>query len=289
MIRFLRSRPFVCLFILILLVALNAAAYYYVFYPPKQFLTVAFLDVGQGDAILIESPNGTQMLVDGGRDRSVLRQLPSVMGPLDRTLDLIVETHPDADHINGLSEVLARYQVNAYLTPDIEKASSQAERLAVFAAKEPGLVKVIARQGQRIHLGAGAYADVLYPDHPLQSDDTNAGSVVLHVVYGSTAFMLTGDLPSAGEKYVLAHHEPSMLKSDVLKAGHHGSRTSTADAWLIAVDPDTVVVSAGKENSYGHPHEEVVERVRVYGAELLSTVDLHTIVFRSDGTRVTRE
>ncbi len=249
-------------------------------------LTVAFLDVGQGDAIYIETPDGLDLLIDGGKDRSVIRELPRVMGPLDRTLDVVVATHPDADHIGGLPDVLARYRVGTMLVSGKSADSSQVDRLADAAGKESGLVVARARQGMRLHLGSGAYADILYPEaNANELRETNDASVVMRIVYGETEFLLTGDAPSWVEERLVKRYGTA-LRSDVLKAGHHGSRTSTSDLLLAATAPQTVVVSAGKDNSYGHPHEEVVRNVQETGAALVSTAEEGTMRFVSDGTAV---
>lgn len=284
---FLRSRPFVTSLIVLLLAALNAAVVYALVVPDARMLRVSFLDVGQGDAILITGPTGVDVLIDGGRDRSVVRELPQVMGPVDRTIDLMIATHPDADHIGGLPEVLSRYEIAYYLAPGIERSTSQAERLDAALLVE-GAERLLARRGQRIHLGGGAYADVLYPDRDVSDDDPNAGSVVLRVVYGETSFLLSGDAPDTVEEY-LVFLDGSGLESDVLKAGHHGSRSSTSSGWLRTVSPAAVVVSAGEGNSYGHPHAEVLARVRSEGAELVSTIDLGTITYESDGREVRKK
>lgn len=249
-------------------------------------LKVSFLDVGQGDAILIEGPTGIELLVDGGRDRSVLRELPRVMGPLDRSIDMVLATHPDADHIGGLPDVLTRYRVSSILVPARGTDSPQAVRFADAIEKEPNASGRIIVSGQRIHLGGGAYADVLYPDENAAAlRETNDASVMLRVVYGETEFLLTGDAPVWAEDRVVNEYG-DRLQSDVLKAGHHGSRTSTGDVLLAAVAPTYVVVSAGKGNSYGHPHEEVIDRVLKAGATVLSTMDSGTITFSTNGTKL---
>ncbi len=249
----------------------------------RQELTVSFLNVGQGDAIFIEGPTGIELLIDGGKDRSVLRALPGVMGPLDRSIDVVLATHPDADHIGGLPDVLARYRVTHVLAPERGTDSPQALRFADAVAREPDAVGSIAVRGQRLHLGGGAYADVLYPDENAEMlRETNDASVMVRVVYGDSEFLLTGDAPIWAEERVVSWYG-SALKSDVLKAGHHGSRTSTGDSLLAAADPSYVVVSAGRDNSYGHPHEEVVARILARGAELFTTFDRGTITFVSDG------
>lgn len=287
----MRTRvPYPALVLLALVLAVaNLAAFAFLFRPePPPRLTVSFLDVGQGDAILVEGPTGIQMLVDGGKDRSVLRRLPGVMGPLDRTIDIVVATHPDADHIGGLPDVLARYRVSHFLEQGKEGETGTFERLEEAAARERTATVRTVGQGTRIALGGGAYADVLHPEGNVERlRDTNDASIVMRVVYGETEFMLTGDAPEWVEDRLVDRYG-SALASDVLKAGHHGSKTSTAGAFLEAVDPAIVVVSAGRDNSYGHPHPEVLERIAASGAALFATMD-GTVTLASDGRAVQRK
>lgn len=283
----LRTRPLFSALILVLLLALNAAIAYAIFEQRPEMLRVSFLNVGQGDSIFIESPEGVQFLIDGGRDRSAVRELPRLMGVLDRSIDLVLATHPDADHIGGLPEVLSRYRASYYLASGNAHTTPQTERLD-DALRIEGIEAIVARRGMRIHLGARAYADVLYPDHDVSKEETNASSVIVRVVYGETSFLLTGDAPVSVEDYLVSLDE-DVLDSDVLKAGHHGSRTSTSPRWLAAVTPATVVISAGKDNTYGHPHEEVVERIQASGAAIVSTMTSGTVTFESDGAVVNRK
>ena len=255
----------------------------------RPILTVSFLNIGQGDAILIQSPSGEKILIDGGPDRSVLRELSKKLWPWDRNIDVLIETHPDKDHITGLGYVLERYQVDYFLESGIPDQTATSLHVKDDVRKEKGIQHLIVRRGMRLDFGDGAYADVLSPDTDQSTQKvTNDGSVVLHVVYGKTSFMLSGDLPSPYEDHLVAL-DGTQLKSDVLKAGHHGSRYSTDSLWLAAASPQFVVIQAGKGNSYGHPHKEVLERVEKQGAELLSTIDSGTITFESDGVSVTRK
>jgi|CXWL01.1.fsa_nt_gi competence protein ComEC len=276
--------------ILVALVFINVAVYSDIVLDNTPVLRVSYLDVGQGDSILIQGPTGNTMLVDGGVDRSVLRELPKELPFFARQIDMVVETHPDKDHIAGLIDVFERYTVSYLIHPGIPGTTEVAKALVQKAADEKGLQQFLARRGQRIHLGGGAYADVLFPDRDVSRGETNDGSIVLHVVYGETSFMLTGDLPSTVENYLAGLDAHSgKLKSDVLKAGHHGSRFSTSDVWLAAVQPSTVVISAGKGNTYGHPSIDVLERVKNEGAKVVSTIDLGTITFTSDGKTISQK
>lgn len=247
-------------------------------------LTVAFLDVGQGDAIFIESPTGTQVLIDGGPDRSVLREMGNIMPFYDRTIDLLVVSNPDKDHFAGFLDILRAYKVRAVMEPGTIGASAEYRVFGEEVARERSAT-LLARRGQKIDLGGGATLEVLFPDRDVTEVDTNTGSIVAKLSYGSTSFLLTGDTTSAVEEY-LARLDGKRLDVDILKAGHHGSRTSTSDALVGFASPAFAVISAGRDNRYGHPHEEVLERLARFEVETLGTYERGTIVFVSDGETV---
>lgn len=250
----------------------------------SEYLQVSFLDVGQGDSILIETPDGVQVLVDGGPDGTVLRELSSAMGFFDKTIDVVIGTHPHADHVGGLIDVLERYQVAHVIRTDNENGDGMDETYYSRVAAE-GAIVTYARRGQRIALGASTTLEVLYPEGEVRELDTNTSSIVARLVYGSTSFLLTGDSPKNIEEYLVLT-EGEHLKSDVLKAGHHGSRTSTSELFLDEVAPQFAVITSGKNNSYGHPHVEVTDALFNAGAEILNTAELGTITFYSDGSKV---
>lgn len=246
------------------------------------FLIVAFLDVGQGDAIFIESPSGKQMLIDGGPDKRVVRELSRVMPFFDRSIDVVLNTHPDKDHIGGLPEVLRRYEVAQVLDPGVESDSGTYGYYRQLIEKK-NIEYTEARRGQRINFGDGVYAEILFPDRDMDgvTNDNNA-SVIVQVVYASTSVMLTGDAPAAVERYLVSLG-PAGLDSDILKAGHHGSRTSSAPEFVRAVSPQWAIISAGKNNSYNHPHQEVMDTFASSSISVLGTYDFGTIIFESDG------
>jgi len=252
-------------------------------------LRVIFLDVGQGDSIFIEAPSGRQMLIDGGKNRSVIRQLSKVMPWYDRTIDVMVGTHPDADHIGGLPDVLARYKVGLIVessVKDLEGADSAA--LESAASHEERVKRLIAERGQVIDLGSGVYLEILFPDRAVPTIETNTGSIVARLVYRDTSFMLTGDAPKAIEEY-LVRLDGDSLDSDVLKAGHHGSRTSSDISFVGFVSPEYGIYSRGCDNTYGHPHDEVKETFARLGILTLDTCEEGNITFISDGKTVVRK
>ena len=252
-----------------------------------DYLRVHFLDIGQGDAIFIETPDCVQMLVDGGVDRQVLNRLAEVMSPLDRQIDMVVGTHPHADHIGGLVDVLQRFQVDHILVTEKQLPTQVSDRFfaAVDRAAEDGSTVWYARAGQTFALGASTTVDILSPRYDPTEMDADVSSIVTHIHYGDTAIMLTGDAPVVVEDYLVEVYG-SGLRSDIFKLGHHGSRTSSGELFLDTVQPRYAVTSAGVDNRHGHPHAEVVERVLERGITHVSTQDRGTITFKSDGTRV---
>lgn len=251
----------------------------------SNVLCVVFLDVGQGDAIFIQSPGGKQMLIDSGRDSSVLRQLSKVMSFSDRDIDYVLVTHPDADHIGGLAVVLDRFDVSNVIRTENESETG-VWKLVVRKIEEEGGEVHFARRGQRYDLGHNVYLEILFPDIDASELESNTSSIVARLVYGDTAFMLTGDSPKSIEEYLVLV-EGEKLESDVLKAGHHGSHTSTSELFLVEVDPEYAVISAGADNSYGHPHIEVTDALFNFGVTTLRTAENGKVVFWSDGENVT--
>ncbi len=252
-----------------------------------QCLTVSFLDVGQGDAILIGTPDGVEMLVDGGADNAVLRELGAIRPLLDRSIDVVVATHPDLDHIGGLTDVFERYEVGTVIETTNQNDTSAATALAV-SIEDEGAQRIKAEAGQVIRLGEYVYAEILSPRGDESAWESNNASVVMRVVYGDTAVMLSGDASAEIEDFIVSQYG-DQLESDILKLGHHGSQTSTSEAWLDAIRPSFAVVSASLDNRYGHPHQEVMQRVFARNIQASHTGTDGTITFYSDGQNVWQE
>lgn len=254
-------------------------------YAADSEFTITFLNVGQGDAILIETPDGIQVLIDGGPDGSVLRELSRELGRFDRTIDMVVATHPDADHIGGLVDVLARYEVDTILLTENETDTPVSDQFRARVEAE-GAEVVHARAGAVFALGASTTMRVLFPRSDPSAMESNASSIVLQVSHGEFDALLTGDAPSRIEEFLLTTYGDA-LRSEILKFGHHGSNTSSSDAFVAAVSPEFGIVSAGKDNRYGHPHREVLDIAAAHGVTVLRTMD-GAITFVSDGMAVSR-
>lgn len=248
---------------------------------PSDILKVYFLDVGQGDAIFIDSPTHGRLLLDAGRNRKVLSELGKILPFGDKRIDVMIGSHPDADHIGGLPEVISRYDVGLFLEPGVESDNSVDDELEK-RIQENDVPSMLARRGMVINFGDGTKLQILFPNQDVTNWETNRASIVARLVYGDTSFLLTADSPIAIEN-VLLNLGQEILDSDVFKAGHHGSRTSTSFPYAKAVSPEYAVISAGKDNSYGHPHQEVLDIFNKVGAKIISTIDSGTIKFETDG------
>jgi len=258
---------------------------------PDDNLHVSFLNVGQGDAILIQKGN-QQVLVDGGPSpQAIILELGKKMPFWDRTIDLVVLTHPSADHVTGLVEVLNRYQVKQVLHPDLDFESDIYDEWLSLVGDIKG---TIAQAGQQIDLGEGVVIKVLNPQIPhlagTESDIDNNG-MVLHISMGEVSFLLTADIMWQAEFELTTHR--ANLTSTVLKVAHHGSDTSTTPEFLAVVNPQLAVISVGAKNRFGHPTPEVMERLEeklgsenIYLTYDARTGEHHTIEFITDGERL---
>jgi competence protein ComEC len=281
------SKKYILFFILVIIVIAILCWAVYLNRKPHE-LKVDFLDIGQGDAIYIEAPNGAQMLVDGGRSSRVLSELGKVMPFGDDSIDVVIGTHPDADHIGGLVNVIDKYSVGKVIESG-GKSSSKIYNTLESKIIEKKIPHILGRAGMRIILDqkAGVYFDILYPDIPNVSNmETNEGSIVGKLVYGNTSVMLTGDSPIEKELH-LVNKNPQILNVDILKLGHHGSRTSSSLEYLKATTPALAIISAGKNNSYGHPHKEVLDKLSFLHIPYLATYIEGTIFCTSDAKILT--
>ncbi len=248
---------------------------------PDGNLHVAFLDVGQGDAIFIQTPGGRQIIVDGGRFPSVLFQHLGRRIPFwDKEIDLVIATHPEADHINGLPGIFDRYRVGRLLTNG-ETKNTAAMAALIAAAAEQGSSVITVSAGETILIEEGIHLEVLNPPGLLNPENSNQNSVAFRLVYGDFSILLTGDTEMLAEQAMLQSGHP--LQSIVLKAAHHGSNTSSTTAFLTAVQPQIIVISAGVDNRFGHPHPEMLQRAADVGATILRTDELGTIELITDG------
>ena len=234
-------------------------------------LEVTFFDVGQGDAIFIETPYKNQILIDGGPNSMILEKLAQEMPFWDKTIDLIILTHPEADHMTGLLSVLESYDIKRILWNGIVRDTSQYDKWKEMIGEENAEI-IIAHSSQEIKIGKVSL-DILYPFQSLEGEeikDSNDTSIVSRLTFGNNSFLFTGDATKVSENKMISQ-EGYDLNSDVLKVGHHGSKTSTSAEFLENVLPDIAVISCGEDNSYGHPHEIVLKNLEEFGIKILRT------------------
>ena len=226
-----------------------------------EVLEVDFYDVGQGDAIFVETPDGKQVLIDGGPSSVILEKLGKEMPFYDRYIDLVVLTHPEYDHINGLIEVIKRYDIGAIITTGVVRdTNSYKEWVKIIEQKNIPIY--IAQTGGVIDLSNNIKLNILYPFDNLagkEVSNTNNSSIVGKLVYEDFELLLTGDIEKGVERKLVS--SKINLKSDILKVPHHGSKSSSTEEFLKAVDSIVNIIQAGKDNRYGHPHQEVLERM----------------------------
>ena len=268
----------VSFFILGLLIFLNILAWLAVYDLNKpQLLEVNFFDVGQGEAIFIETPSRHQILIDGGSSSVILEKLAKSLPFWDRTVDLIILTHPEHDHLAGLIEVLKRYKVENILWTGVVRDTAEYkewQRLIRDEREKEGAQIKIAQSGQLINFGnqSNRYIEVLYPFENLEGQEfknSNNTSIVAKLIFGENSFLFTGDAYKSVEKKLV--DKKTDLASDVLKVGHHGSKTSSLEEFIKQVSPEIAVISAGKDNPYHHPHQETLDTLEKYGIKILRT------------------
>ena len=285
----MKNRKFLFL-ILGFLVFSNLIAWIIVFDLGKvRFLEVIFFDVGQGDAIFIETPSYHQILIDGGPDSTILEKLSKEMPFWDRSIDLIILTHPERDHLTGLIEVLEKYKVENILWTGIVRDTAEYKEWKKLIEEEKAEI-FIAKAGQKISCLTWQIKqcdlEILQPFESLEGKefkDSNNTSIISKLVFGKNSFLFTGDAYKNVEVELI--NKEAEIYSDVLKVAHHGSKTSSSEEFLKAVSPEIAVISVGRENKYGHPNEEVLELLEKYGIRVLRTDKDGDIKIISDGNK----
>lgn len=262
-----------------LLLIVNIFIFYFAWQDSHRGFIFAMLDVGQGDALFIESPTGTQILVDGGPPKKVLNQLSQVMSPFDRSIDAFIISNPDADHISGFLDVLKIYKVDKIFEPGTLTDSKVYQNLK-NEIKKNNIPVILAKKGMKLSLGSEVFIDILFPDRNVSAWSTNDGSIVAKLSYGNTSIMLTGDATIKTEKIILSENSKTQLHSTILKVGHHGSRTSTSPEFVKAVSPTYAFISDGKDNKYGHPHQETLDTLSLFGVKFFRTDLLGAIIMK---------
>ena len=249
----------------------------------QEFLEINFYDIGQGDAILVETPNKKQILIDGGPDLTILEKLGKELPFWDRYIDLVILTHPEYDHLGGLIGVVKRYKIGGILTTGVVRDTAEYKEWKKIVENK-NIPVYIAQIGEVIELDKEINLVVLHPSNNLNNkkfEKSNNTSMVAQLVYKDFELLLTGDIEREVEQALVGLG--INLNSDILKVAHHGSKTSTTENFVKAVNPIIAVISAGKDNFYNHPHREVLENLA--GIPIFITGQDGDIKVLSDGTK----
>lgn len=250
-------------------------------------LEVYFFDVGQGDSELIRLPGGENILIDAGTSSTEDELVGELRSLGAETLDLVVATHPHADHIGGMAAVIDAFDVRQVVMPRVSESDTPTTKTyenLLQSIADKGLTITPAEPGDELLSSGGAVLTVLAPNGK-DYGDLNNYSVVLRLTYGEDSFLFTGDAEEESEEEMLSLDWP--LTATVLKCGHHGSETSTSPAFLDAVSPQYAVISCGVDNDYGHPDAVTLEKLEAAGAEVFRTDLQGTILASTDGSGVT--
>lgn len=248
----------------------------------EKVLKVNYIDAGQADSILIQSPNGANMLIDAGetKENAVLNYLN---GCGIKKLDVVVATHPHEDHISEMSKVIENFDIGEFYMPKKQHTSKSFEKM-IDALSAKKISPKEAKAGETINFDNDVKCSMVAPCKN-DYDNLNNWSAVVKLTYGGTSFIFMGDAEALSEKEII--ESGADIKADVLKVGHHGSHSSTSVEFIEKVSPKFAVISAAKENEYGHPHKETLETLNNFGVKIFGTYDSGNIIAVSDGENIT--
>lgn len=280
------SKKILFIIIIPIVIFLGLGGYIWLYELEHQNLEVITLDIGQGDAILIKTPFKQNVLIDGGPNKSIARALDRNLPFWRRKISLMILTHPDVDHVNGLVEVLERYQVDRVMGTGVAH-TAPGYLMWLELIKNKKIPFDVARAPQTIKFGPDLKMEIIYPWDDYggkDAEDNNITSIVAKLIYKNNSFLLTGDAPIESEQEMIGAGLD--LKSDVLKVGHHGSKNSTSQVFVQMVQPKYAVISCGKDNLFGHPNLRVLKNLEKIGARILRTDEAGDAVLISDGKKV---
>lgn len=274
----------------ILILLLSSFFYTFFSYVQKNFFQVSnhnlrfhFIDVGQGDSSLIITPKGKTILIDAGDEAHAKKVVSYIREQGIEKLDLVIATHPDADHIGGMDKVIKNFDIDVFAMPDVSAKTNQYKQIQrELKAKKMKATRLY--QGDEVQIDDDIDFEILSPVKGKKYDDTNEYSIVAKIVYKDTSFILMGDATMENEVDII-NNVPD-IDIDVLKLGHHGSSTSSSDYFITKTSPKIAIISCGKNNKYGHPHQEVMRVLKKHGVTPYRTDEMGDIVITSDGKEI---
>jgi comEC/rec2 family protein len=274
----------------ILILLLSSFFYTFFSYVQKNFFKVSnhnlqfhFIDVGQGDSSLIITPKGKTILIDAGDEAHAKKVVSYIREQGIEKLDLVIATHPDADHIGGMDKVIKNFDIDVFAMPDVSAKTNQYKQIQ-RELKTKKMKATRLYQGDEVQIDDDIDFEILSPVKGKKYDDTNEYSIVAKIVYKDTSFILMGDATMENEVDII-NNIPD-IDIDVLKLGHHGSSTSSSDYFITKTSPNIAIISCGKNNKYGHPHQEVMRVLKKHGVTPYRTDEMGDIVITSDGKEI---
>ncbi len=261
---------FVPLFLIIIFII-----FWFLIISKEKPLKLIMLNIGQGDAIYIQTPNGNNMLIDSGRDRTILYEISNVMPLNKKSIDIIEISNPDLDHIGGFPFIMQKYEIKKILSPGVNHNSLDSYNEIQKIAEQEKIEVLRPKSGTKIILDTknNVTYTILWPEGNVHEWEVNAGSMVGLLEYHGHKILLTGDAPKEVEDQIIIKYKNSLENIDILKVGHHGSKTSTGENLLKVTNPKYALISAGENNRYGHPHPEVTDRLKKFKVKALTTID----------------
>lgn len=255
-------------------------------------LQLHMIDVGQADSFLLRIPDGKNVkniLIDAGAPNKTRPDtIPDYLSSLGiKELDMLILTHPHYDHIGAAKKVFDSVTVRTVMIPDCDYSGKTWTNILETIEKK-NIEVIFSEVGQTLDIGEAKMKILAPSDNMLAGKETNDYSIVAKVTYGETSFMFTGDAESDSEAEIIKAFSKSDLKCNVLKVGHHGSSTSSSQAFLNAVNPEIALISCGKGNDYGHPHKETMQKLGDMGINIFRTDEMGTVIIVSDGKTVSR-
>jgi len=251
--------------------------------PPLLF---SVIDVGQGACVVVVTPDGRTLVADVGRSQGRVREIviPYLREQGVERIDYLVATNPDQDHIGGMPAILEAMEVGAWVDP-VVSTTNQTYAASLEIVAEMGIEPIRARRGGTLDLGPDVTAEILWPVDPLMMDGSqesrNDNSIVIRITHGDVAFLITGDIEDNAEEALVEADEDDLLRADVMVVPHHGSNTSSTADFLDAISPTVAIIPVGLDNQYGHPRDEVIQRlrfrsIRVYRTDLDGTIEVRS-------------
>lgn len=253
----------------------------------ERDLEVRYIDVGQGDSTLVLLPDGKNMLIDAGTNSGAKSLVKELKNSGIEKIDYLIATHPHEDHIGGMDNVINEFEIGKIYMPKVDSSQTPTTKTyedVLDAVSDKGLKISRGKGGDRIIKGENLDIMFVAPNSSKYSD-LNSYSIAVKVVYGKNSFLFMGDAEQDSEKEII--DSGYNIEANVLKCGHHGSNTATSKDFVEKVSPKYAVISCGKKNSYGHPHEETLDTLNEFGVKIYRTDTDGTVTVKSDGSKIT--